>query len=326
MHYFVTGATGFLGGYVTAELLEGGHAVTALVTDRDDARDIAEYGVRPHVGSLLDKESLRRGMRQADGVFHLAGHRILYAERKTAEAVNLAGTRNVLELVREHGIHRAVVTSAIAVFSDTKGESVDESYRFKGTHLTEYDRIKAAVHYDVALPMMEKGLPAILLLPGAIYGPRDTSLMADVMTRYLLGRGHFVAARTAYCWAHVEDVARAHLLAMQFGKVGETYIVGGDPYKVREVLTRAGQLVGRRLPPLPVPPWMVRPAAVLSRGAAAIIPRLRPTADRLRVATGITYLASDAKARAELGFAPRSLDEGLPSAIEWLLRDRFEAD
>jgi nucleoside-diphosphate-sugar epimerase len=326
VHYFVTGATGFLGGYVTAELLEGGHAVTALVSDRDDARDIAEFGVRPHVGTLMDKESLRRGMRQVDGVFHLAGHRILYAERKAAEAVNLTGTRNVLEIVREHGIHRAIVTSAIAVFSDTKGVSVDESYRFSGTHLTEYDRIKAAVHYDVALPMMGKGLPAILLMPGAIYGPRDTSLMAGVLTRYLLGRGRFAAAGTAYCWAHVEDVARAHLLAMQFGKVGETYIVGGDPHRVREVLTRAGRLVGRRVPPIPVPPWMVWPAAAVTRGAAAIIPPLRPAADRLRVATGVTYLASDAKARAELGFAPRSLDEGLPSAIEWLLRDRFEAD
>jgi nucleoside-diphosphate-sugar epimerase len=67
------------------------------------------------------------------------------------------------------------------------------------------------------------------------------------------------------------------------------------------------------------------PAAAVTR-VAAIIPQLRPAANRLRVATGVTYLASDAKARAELGFAPRSIDEGLPSAIEWLLRDRFEAD
>lgn len=324
MHYFVTGATGFLGGYVTAQLLEGGHVVTALVTDRDQARDIAEYGVRPHLASITDKEGLRRGLRQVDGVFHLAGHRIGYSERKTAEAVNVAGTRNVLELVREHGIHRAVVTSAIAVYSDTGGKVVDETYRFTGDHLTSYDRIKAAVHYEVALPMMEKGLPAILLLPGALYGPRDTSLMADVLTKYLVGRTRFVSAGTAYCWAHVEDVARAHLQAMQFGRAGESYIVGGEPSTVREVLTRAGRLVGRRLPPIPVPPWMVWPAAAVTRAVGVVVPRLRPTADRLRVAAGVTYLGSDAKARAELGFTPRPLDEGLPGTVEWLLRDRFE--
>jgi len=324
MHYFVTGATGFLGGYVTAQLLEGGHAVTALVDDRDQARDIAEYGVRPHLAAITDKEALRRGLRQVDGVFHIAGHRIGFRERKTAEAINVAGTRNVLELVREHGIHRAVVTSTISVFSDTKGQVVDESFRFTGEHITTYDRIKAAVHYDVALPMMEKGLPAILLMPGVIYGPRDTSLMADVLMKYLVGRTRFISAATAYCWAHVEDVARAHLQAMQFGKPGESYIVGGDPHPVREVLTRAGTLVGRRMPPIPLPRWSVVPVATLARGLAAVLPAMRPTADRLRVATGVTYLASDSKARAELGFAPRTIDDGLPATVEWLLRDRFE--
>ncbi len=325
MHYFVTGAAGFLGGYVTAQLLEGGHAVTALVTERDEARDIAEYGVRPHVGSVADKEALRRAMRDVDGVFHMAGHRILYPQRKTAEAVNLTGTRNVLELVREHGIHRVVVTSTIAVFSDTKGKVVDESHRHTGEHLTAYDRMKAAVHYEVALPMIEKGLPGILLMPGIVYGPRDNSLMAGLLSRHLTGRSRFVSAASAYCWAHVEDVARAHLLAMQFGKVGESYIVGGDPHTVREVLTKAGRIVGHRLAPIPVPPWLVWPAAGAVRGLATVIPRLRPTADRLRIATGVTYLAADAKARAEIGFTPRPLDEGLPETVEWLLRDRFQA-
>ena len=173
--------------------------------------------------------------------------------------------------------------------------------------------------------MMERGLPAVLLMPLSIYGPRDTSLMADVLTRYLLGRARFVAAGTAYCWAHVEDVARAHLQAMQFGRSGESYIVGGEPHTVREVLVRAGRLVGRRLPPVPLPSWAVWPAAAAIRTLSTVVPQLRPTADRLRVATGVTYLGSDAKARAELGFAPRTLDEGLPTAVEWLLRDRFES-
>lgn len=325
MHYFVTGATGFLGGYVTAQLLEGGHLVTALVGDREEARDIAEYGVRPHVATLTDKESLRRALRGVDGVFHMAGHRLAFDRRKTAEAVNVTGTRNILELVREHAIRKVIVTSSLAVHSDTGGAIVDETYRFSGKHLTMYDAIKAAVHYEVALPMMEKGLPAVLLLPGAMYGPRDTSLMADVLTRYLVGRARFVAARTAYCWARVEDVARAHLQAMEFGRPGESYIVGGEPHTVREVLAAAGRLVGRRLPPVPIPSWAVWPAAGTMRAVATVAPSLRPTADRLRVATGVTYLGSDAKAREELGFAPRSLAEGLPGAVEWLLRDRFEA-
>ena len=122
----------------------------------------------------------------------------------------------------------------------------------------------------------------------------------------------------------MEDVARAHLLAMEFGRAGETYIVGGDPHTVGEVLEVAGRFVGRRRGPLPLPPFVVWPAAVAVRLVAVPLPPLRPLADRLRVAAGVTYLGDDAKARRELGFAPRPIEEGLPDAVEWLLRDRFE--
>ena len=106
MHYFVTGATGFVGGYVASQLLAAGHDVTALVRTRDDARDIAAYGVRPHIGSVTDKEGMRTGVRGADGVFHIAGHRLAFSDRKTMEAVNVLGSRNVFELVRELRIHQ----------------------------------------------------------------------------------------------------------------------------------------------------------------------------------------------------------------------------
>ena len=324
MHYFVTGATGFLGGHVTARLVDGGHQVTALVLTRDEARELADYGVRPHVGSVTDKDTLRRGMRGVDGVFHVAGSRVGFYDRDTAEAVNIDGTRNVLELVRELGIGKVVHTSTLSVFSDTHGKVVDETYRFTGKHLTEYDRVRARAHYEVALPMMEHGLPGVILLPGAMYGPHDTSVMAGLLGRYLLGKVHAVSAASAYCWAHVADVAQAHVLAMEFGRPGQQYIVGGEPHTVREVLAEAGQLVGRARPPIPLPAWLVRPAASVVGAGAKIVRPWRLGADRLRVAVGVTYLGSDARARAELGFDPRSLSDGLPDAVQWLLRDMFE--
>ena len=124
MHYFVTGATGFVGGYVTSQLLAAGHDVTALVRTRDDARDIAAYGVRPHIGSVTDKEGMRSGVRGFDGVFHSAGHRLAFPDRKTMEAVNVLGSRNVFELVRELSIPKCVFTSTLNVFSDTHGAVV----------------------------------------------------------------------------------------------------------------------------------------------------------------------------------------------------------
>ena len=133
-----------------------------------------------------------------------------------------------------------------------------------------------------------------------------------------------VSAATAYCWAHVADVAQAHVLAMEFGRLGEQYIVGGEPHTVREVLASAGELIGRTRSPIPLPPWIVRPSASVVRALATVVPAWRLAADRLRVAAGVTYLGNDAKARTELGFDPRPLSDGLPDVMQWLLRDMFE--
>jgi nucleoside-diphosphate-sugar epimerase len=326
VHYFVTGATGFVGGYVTAQLLAAGHEVTALVRTREDARDIAEYGVRPHVGSVTDKEAMRPGMRGVDGVFHTAGHRVAFRDRATMEAVNVEGSRNVFELVRELSIPKCVFTSTLNAFSDTKGEVVDESHRFTGTHVSEYDRVRAMAHYGVALPHMERGTPLVTLLPGMVYGPRDHSPMAALLTRAMLGRVLAVSATTAYCWAHVMDVAHAHILAMQFGRPGQSYIIGGPHHTVREALIVAGEAAGKQRAPIAIPPWLPLIGSRIVRVAAVVVRSWRWTAERLRVAAGVTYLGDDAKAREELGFAPRRLADGLPDAARAILEEMIEDD
>jgi len=325
MRYFVTGATGFLGGYVTSHLLEGGHDVTALVRTREQARAIAPYGVRPHIGTVTEKESMRPGMRHVDGVVHTAGHRIAFPDRDTMRAVNVDGTRNVLELMDELSIPKGIYTSGISVLGDTKGRVLTEVTRPARSQPTGYDRIRAEALFDVAQPMMRRGLPLTVLMPGIVYGPGDTSTMTDLFRRFILGRMVTVPARTAYCWAHVDDVAQAHVLALQFGRPGKMYPAGGPPHTLRDALEIASRVVGRRRPPIPVPGVLHWPGAAVTRGVSFIVPRLRLAADRLRVATGVTYLADDSAARREIGFAPRSLDDGLPDAVRALLQDVFES-
>ncbi|MEX2420047.1 MAG: NAD-dependent epimerase/dehydratase family protein [Acidimicrobiia bacterium] len=324
MHYLLTDASGFLGAYIAGYLLSGGHQVTTLVRSREEGVEMVAAGVRPFLGSVVDKEGLRPAVRGVDGVFHVAGHRVAIGDRRLAEAVHVQGTRNVFELVKELRVPRVVHTSTLSVFSDTHGELPDESYRFTGKHLTRYDALRWRAHYEVAAPMMAAGLPGVIIMPGATYGAGDASGMAGLLARYLRGRVRFVSDTTAYCWAHVEDVAQAHVLAMEFGRIGETYIVGGQPHSVRSVLAAAGELAGKAYPPLPLPRWAVHPPAVVLGGLATVLRSLRPTVERLRVSAGVTYLGTDAKARAELGFDPRTLEEGLPETVEWILRDSFE--
>ena len=197
MHYFVTGATGFLGGYVTSHLLAAGHEVTALVRTRSEARAIAPYGVRPHIGTVTEKESMRPGMRRVDGVVHTAGHRIAFPDRDTMRAVNVDGTRNVLELMGELSIPKGVYTSGISVLGDTGGRVLTEVRRPTTPQPTHYDRVRGEALFEVAHPMMRRGLPLTVLMPGIVYGPGDTSTMADLFRRFIVGKMATVPARTA---------------------------------------------------------------------------------------------------------------------------------
>jgi nucleoside-diphosphate-sugar epimerase len=326
MHYLVTGATGFIGGHLTARLLAEGHLVTALVRTSEQARGLAPYGVRCYVGDLLDKASVRRAMQRVQGVFHLAAYvRVATRHRQWAESVNVTGTRNVLEVMRELRVPKGVYTSTLAINGDTGGRVVDESYRHDGRLPTIYQRTKWRAHHEVAQPMVGRGLPLIIAMPGAVYGPGDRSDLAQTITAYLRGRLPAAPTRTAVCWAHVEDVAAGLLGAMQRGKPGETYMVCGPAHELRDALSLAGRLAGKKGAPWPLPGRALLPVAWALRGLASAVPPLRPAAEKLALGAGGTHLGTDAKARAELGFAPRSLEEGMPETVRALLQDLFTA-
>ncbi len=326
MHYLVTGATGFIGGYLTSQLLAEGQLVTALVRTPEQARGLAPYGVRCYIGDVLDKASVRRAMQRVQGVFHLAAYvRVGTSHRQWAEAVNVTGTRHVLEVMRELRVPKGVYTSTLAVNGDTKGRVVDESYQHDGRLPSIYQRTKWQAHHEVALPMMRRGLPLVVAMPGAVYGPGDHSDLAQTLAAHLQGRLPVAPTRTAFCWAHVEDVAVGLLGAMQRGKPGETYMLCGPAHELRDALSVAGRLAGKRGAPWPLPGRALLPAAWALRGLASVITPLRPAAEKLALGAGGTHLGTDAKARAELGFAPRSLEEGMPETVRALLQDLFSA-
>src|SRR5438270_9502468 len=163
MKYFLTGATGFLGSHVARQLLAAGHSVNALVRTPTKAGELAALGAKLFAGDITDKDSLREPMRGTDGVFHVAAwYKIGARDHTEAERINVGGTRNVLEVMRELGIRKGVYTSTLAIWSDTSGRVVDESYRYTGPHISEYDRTKAAAH-AVAEGFIREGLPLVIV-------------------------------------------------------------------------------------------------------------------------------------------------------------------
>lgn len=317
MRYFVTGATGFIGGELARQLSEAGHKVVALVRDPSKASKLAALNVALHKGDITDKESMRRPMTGVDGVFHVAAwYKIGQGTLLEARAINVQGTQNVLELMRDLKVPKGVYTSTLAVFSDTKGHSVDEGYRHDGPWLSIYDRTKWEAHYEVALPMIQAGLPLVIVQPGLVYGPGDTSSVRETIVQYLRRKLPLVPQKTAFNWAHVEDTARGHVLAMERGKPGESYIIAGSAHTLEEALGLAQDITGIPAPKFRASPLLMKAFAILMGilGSVVSLPSSY-TAEGLRVSAGSTYLGDSSKARHELGFQARPLVEGLRQTL-----------
>lgn len=305
MRCFVTGATGFIGGHVARQLADAGHEVVALARDPVKARGLTDLGVEIVPGDVTDKRSMRGPMADVDGVFHIAAwYKVGVRDRRPAVPVNVGGTRNVLDLMEKLGIPKGVYTSTLAVNSDTRGQIVDETYRHEGKHLSEYDRTKWVAHHEIAVPRMRRGLPLVIVMPGVTYGPGSHGPEREAFVQYLRGELRAVPRETAYCWGHVEDTARAHVLAMEKGRPGETYIVAGTPRTMVEVLRLAERITGVQ-PPREVSPRFLKILAAITRS------------EYLRSFAGATYLGTNEKARRGLGVSHRSLEVGLRETLEY---------
>ena len=330
MRYFLTGGTGFIGGVLARQLRAAGHEVNAVVRSKSRARDLAHLGVSLFEGDVTQKDTLRMPMVGTDGVFHVAGwyrigvrHQDRARARAEAEAINVHGTRNVLELMGELQIPNGVYTSTLAVNSDTRGRLLDETFHFKGPHLSLYDETKWRAHHEVAVPAINAGLPLVIVQPGLVYGPGDTSSVRRTFVQYLTRRLPVLPQRTAYSWAHVDDTARGHLQAMVRGVPGESYAICGPPHTLVEAFEIAERITGIPAPRLRVPPGVLRAASTLTARLERLVPLPLPetyTAEGLRIVAGVTYLGDSSKARRDLDFDPRPLEVGLRDTLEHEMR------
>jgi nucleoside-diphosphate-sugar epimerase len=281
------------------------------------ADDLARLGISLQAGDVTDKASMAGAMAGVDGIFHIAGwYKIGVRDKSEGQKVNVDGTRNVLELMRELRIPKGVYTSTLAVNSDTHGKLVDESYRFTGEHLTVYDRTKADAH-KIAEDFIGQGLPLVIVQPGLIYGPGDTSSVRRMLIQYLKRQLPLLPKVTAYCWAHVDDIAAGHILAMERGKAGQNYFVCGPTHTLIEAVEMAEAITGIPAPRLRIGSGMLKAMAACMGVVEKVVPLPETyTYEGLRVVAGVTYIGDNAKARRELDWNPRPLEVGLAETLE----------
>jgi len=311
MRYAITGATGFVGGEIARQLRAEGHQVLALVRDPSRAGALTELGVRLEVGDLDDLSGLTRLADGADGLFHVAGwYKLGDRHPDQGRRVNVDGTRNVFAAARDT---RVVYTSTLAVNSDTHGAVVDETYRFTGRHLSTYDETKAQAH-DIALDAAAAGQPVVIVMPGLIYGPGDTALTGSMIRDVARGRRVVVPAGGGVCWGYIVDIARGHVLAMQRGTMGESYMLAGPRAPLAYGLGQVAAIAGTHRP-ITLSRGMVSLTARLTGPLGRVVPLPSEYAAESLRSSLATYYGTPAKAERELGWTFRGIPEGLRETI-----------
>ncbi|MCU0369989.1 MAG: GDP-mannose 4,6-dehydratase, partial [Bacteroidales bacterium] len=157
---------------------------------------------------------------------------------------------------------------------------------------------------------------------GLVYGPGDTSAAGETFRQYLLRKLPIMPSKTAYCWAHVDDIVTGHILAMEKGRTGEAYIIGGQVHTLTETMQLAEQITGVKAPRMKMPPFAMKVSAATMGFLEKFLPVPELySGEMLRATAGVTYLGDNRKAKTELGYDPRQLERGLRETLELLRKE-----
>jgi nucleoside-diphosphate-sugar epimerase len=316
---FLTGGTGFIGGHVARRLRERGDEVVALVRSPEKATALSALGCELIEGDLTAEEAIRRGCEGADAVFHLGAIYkigIRRSERPAMEEANVAGTERVLDAAIDAGVPRVVYVSTVNVFGNTRGEVVDESFR-RTDHdwLSFYDETKYRAH-EVAEERIGRGAPIVIVQPGGVYGPDDHSEVGNMIVQTATGKlPAKMFPETGFVLSHVDDIAAGIVAAHDRGEVGEAYVLAGERIRMGELVDRVAALAGRKPPRMTMPSALIKASAPLGPLVGPLMGFPPNLGEVIRTSSGVTFWASDDKARRELGYSPRPLDDGLRETI-----------
>jgi nucleoside-diphosphate-sugar epimerase len=326
---FVTGSTGFIGTALVNELVRRGHAVHALARAASDTASLTHERISIVRGDILDPESLARGLQGCTQVYHLAAYAKNWArDPSTFFRQNVHGTRNVLQAAQEAGVRRIVFTSTIVVFGPTPPGLVgDESMpRMTREYCTEYEESKTLAEQEV-LKLAARGLPVVIVNPTRVYGPgkltegNSVSLMLDRYQRgnfpLLLNKGKDVGN-----YVLVDDLVKGHILAMEKGRLGERYILGGENISLKDLFALVDGETGNRHRQINLPPRFAMWYAALELKKAewfGLYPQVTPGWVK-------TFLQDWAyrstKAERELGYEITLLREGIRKTLDWIRKTK----
>ena len=314
MTTLVTGATGLVGSHVTRLLVARGDAVRVLVRERSPRDELDGLDVELAYGDVLDRASVRRAMRGVQRLFHVAGITSLRASADRVFAVNVGGTRIVLEEALRAGVARVVHTSSVAAVGPAvRGSTADEEQVFRaGRYGLPYVNAKHEAELE-AMRLAAHGLPVVIVNPAHVFGAGDRHRSSTELVRRFLSRSIPAYVDGALNIVDAEDVAHGHLLADERGEVGERYILGNRNFTLDRLFADLARLSGVEPPALKLPL-----GAALALARAAELAPGRPAVTTIEVrASSLWWAFRSTKAKRELDWRPAHHEDTLQTTIDW---------
>jgi dihydroflavonol-4-reductase len=327
MKAFVTGATGFVGTHVARLLEEQGAELRILVRPSSDLRNIEDLKAERVIGDLRDAESLEKAMSGCDVVFHVAAdYRLWIRDPEQMYRSNVEGTRGVLEAARKNQVRRVVYTSSVATMGfRSDGDSVDENSPVTLDHMIGHYKRSKYLAEEVALAAGRNGLDVVVVNPTTPVGEKDIKptptgrIILDFLKR------KFPAyVDTGLNLVDVAECARGHIAALEKGRSGERYILGGENLTLKQILDKLAGITGLPSPTLRVPYFAALAAGLVDE---LITGRLlggepRATIDAVRMGRKKMFVTSG-KAERELGWRTTPVESALRRAADWFQKNGY---
>ena len=315
---FVTGATGFVGLNLIEELLAQGWKVTALHRPSSDLTYLGRLDVDLAPGSILDPASLDAAIPDdVDTVFHVAGDTNQWSKKNAAQtATNKDGTTHVVDASLKKKARRLVVTSSISAYGMVEGE-IDESTPQKGAESwVNYQRSKWQGEEE-ARKGIEKGLPAVIMNPGVILGPYDTSSWGRIFLTLASG-AKLPGPPGTLTAGHVKEIVKAHIVAADKGEVGGNYLLAGHKMTALEMFTMIHELMGLEAPTSTLPPFAMKIAAYALEAVSMFTGKEPLITKEMAAMVSKANWTKSEKAQKELGYKIIPARQGLEDNYNWL--------
>ena len=322
MKVLVTGATGFIGSWLTNHLTKhsGIDSVRVLHRKNSDLSQIEHLSFEHCIGDVLDKNSLLKATKSVDAVFHLAGI-VAYkkSERQRMQEVNVNGTQNVVDACVENNVKRLVhISSVVAVGASFTPNSLNENSPYNLEHLDlGYFQTKRAAEKIVHNAVLDNKLDGVILNPSTVYGPGDAR-KGSRKTQLSVAKGKFPFYTSGGVnVVGIEDVCQGIISAWQTGQCGERYILAGENLLIKDLLTLIAKEAGVPPPFIPLPKPLTRAIGIVGDQLEKY--GLKPPLTSETAWTSSLYHWFDAtKAKSKLNFNPAPAQQAIAKSVEWM--------